>query len=127
MVADVEHDGFEPPVVLLQKIDDLGEEVVRIENRVVVRVMNLFLAARAKIIGLAYRREPLVLLRIALVVGGAVIAHLVKHNKYVALLRVYELLQAMQHALVSAFSIVADGVQFRRFEILVDNAIGNTL
>ena len=41
------------------------------------------------------------------------IAHLVQHDQYVALLRIDELLKPVQHALVAAFHLVADGVQLR--------------
>lgn len=42
-------------------------------------------------------------------------------------LRVDIALQAMQHALVAAFDLVADGVQLRVAKVLVGHAIGDAL
>jgi hypothetical protein len=118
MIAQVEHRRLEAVVISLQGLDQLGQEVVGIENGIIVSVADLILAALTQVIALAGWLELLEVRRIAFVICRAMVAHLMQDDDDIAgRVAVDKFLETGQHADIAAFG-VASRVIRRHAEIL---------
>ena len=81
VVTDVQHCSLEASVVRSQQVDHARQEMIRVQNRVVISVADLFLRADVQLIGFAGGREDAELGRVALVVGGSMTSQLMKDDQ----------------------------------------------
>lgn len=106
MIAYVKHRGLESTGVLFEKFDDLGQEIVGMQDRTVVSVADFFIAAVLELVCSANRNKAFEAGWVAFVVCGPVILNRVQYDENVAF-RVSgdRCLKVAQHAFIPAFDI----------------------
>src|SRR5687768_17961299 len=110
MVGDEEHSRVDVGGMTVQSIDQRGQHVVGVQQRVVVGVDDLLSRTGGEVVVAAGRYEALEGGRVALEVRRSVVAQHVQHQQLVAVRaaqRAQPVVQAAQQALVPAAAALA--------------------